>query len=185
MAEFLINDKLYSAYQELIYNYSNSEWNKAWIKTKKYEAKYEGNIDIPHEVRQSVWKAFNPEEILPVGSRRYHPMFFQGSLEEQRLDRVLHYFDIIAYHWSRGVISIEDISGTIGYHLGIIRKRDVIQRYLKLNADRWDLLSDTGEPPFTKLKALLDKLEKKQKKELERWQKRKSARHLRREAKAS
>ena len=92
-------------------------------------------------------------------------MFFQGSSEEKRLDKVLHHFDIIAYNWSQDVISIEDISGTIGYHLEIIRKRNVIQYYLELNADRWKLLSDTSEPPFTKLNNLLKRLEERQKKD--------------------
>ena len=127
---------------------------------------YKENLNIPREIRQSVWEAFNPKESLPVGKRRYHPMFFQGSPEEKRLDRVLHHFDMIAYYWLQGTIHIKDISGVAGYHLGVIGTRRVIRYYLRLNDKRWPLLpykqAVGGEPPFAQLADLL--------KELEKWQ---------------
>ena len=96
------------------------------------------------------------------GLRFYDPDFFQGSKEEQRLDAVLHYFDVLAYNYRKGLISLADISGVSGYHLAVIGSRDVVQYYLAQNKAYWDNLPYKtrvgAEPPFVSLGVLLAEL---------------------------
>ena len=168
MAEFLVNDELQSAFHDLILNYTDDKWVDARAAVRAEEDKYEKNTKVPTEIRDRVWEKLNPGETpTAAGNRRYHPMFFQGSEEERRLDRVLHHFGLIAHYWSRRAIDISDISGVAGYHLGVIGTREVSKYYIKISIERWDYLSyrvaSGTEPPFKQLETLL--------KEMEKWQK--------------
>ena len=172
MAEFLTNDELQSAFYDLIYNYTDDKWASADAAFGAEARKYEKNTNIPMEIRNRVWEKLNPEEIpTAAGKRRYHPMFFQGSEEERRLDKVLHHFGLIAHYWSRRAIDISDISGVAGYHLGVIGTREVSKYYMEISITRWNYLPYGDaigvEPPFKQLKTLLE--------ELERWQKKRNA----------
>ena len=178
MAEFLTNDDLQSAFYDLIYTYRKKEWKAAFFACRREESIYKNDIDIPTKIRDRVWEKLNPEGDRSIcGRRRYHPMFFQGSEEERRLDRVLHHFGLIAHYWSRGAIDIHDISGVSGYHLSVISARQVIRYYLYINVKKWKFLPyarEVGaEPPFEQLSTLL--------KELEEWQTQRSPCHLPRE----
>jgi len=98
-------------------------------------------------------------------ARRWSPCefpenhFFQGSIEEQRLDAVLHYFDMLAYNQQRNLISAEDISGVSGYHLAVIGSRDIINYYLDQIKNNWEYLPYkkriSAEEPFDNLRKLL------------------------------
>ncbi len=159
ISEFLSNDQLNGAFHELIYRYSDEIW-------RKVKSSLPGNVsrdDIKTrtpEKKQEVWKGLellNAERAL--GTRFYDPDFFQGSTEEQHLDAVLHYFDVLAYNYRRGLISLRDIRGVSGYHLAVIGSREVIQYYLAQNKAFWDNLPYKtrigAEPPFENLRLLL------------------------------
>lgn len=171
---------MYETYHDLIYNYSDAEWEKTHAATEKYRKDCQEKVEnVTFETRDAVWKTLNPSSSnssgnRPDGKRRYHPMFFQGSLEERKLDKVMNFFDLIAHQYGRGVLKLGDISGIAGYHLGVIGTRKVIQYYLVLNAEKWSDLSYQAavgtEPPFTNLKRLL--------KDLEKWQKKRTGKRL-------
>ena len=178
MAEFLTHDDLQSAFYDLIYTYSEKEWEAALFACREEVSKYKDDIDIPTEIRDRVWEKLDPEGKRSVcGRRRYHPMFFQGSEEEIRLDKVLHHFSLIAHYWSRGAIDIHDISGVSGYYLSVIRARPVIRYYLDMSEEKWKLLpyeQEVGaEPPFKQLGTLLE--------DLQEWQMQRSSLHPPRE----
>lgn len=57
--------------------------------------------------------------------------------EERRLDCLLGYVDIIAYHYCKGLIRMHDIAGTLGFHLAIIHSRQAITDYRRSIPGAW------------------------------------------------
>jgi len=80
-----------------------------------------------------------------IGRRLYDPDTFQGSEEERRLDNLLSYFDIIGFHFYRGLIPIDDIAGVLGFHLAALSTREVIKSYREGNPDHWEKSSFTKD----------------------------------------
>ncbi len=96
----------------------------------------------------------------PEGRRFYHPDYFQGSLEEIRLDSLLGYLDVIGYHYVHGLLRMQDITGMIGYQLAVVSSREVIRHYLKESGRSWwertGIYKDTAvQPPYTYLRILI------------------------------
>jgi hypothetical protein len=89
------------------------------------------------------FKAATPEQKAamqkhrPEGRRLYDPAKFQGTEEERRLDALLGYLDVIAFHYRRGVLPMRDIAGSMGFHLQAIASRKVIVEYRNTTADTW------------------------------------------------
>ena len=97
------------------------------------------------------------------GRRFYHPAMFQGSVEEKRLDSLLGYFNIIAYYYNKEkFLSIDDINGSIGYHLAVMGARTVVKEYLNHIEETWEKGGYAKKfgmlQPYHHLKELLDKL---------------------------
>lgn len=97
------------------------------------------------------------------GFRFYHPDIFQGSVEEKRLDSLLGYFSIIAcYCVKEELLSIDDINGSIGYHLTVMDARTVVKEYMTVIEDGWEKEGYADkfgmDPPFHYLKILLEEL---------------------------
>jgi hypothetical protein len=158
MSLFLTNRDVYDAFHELIYNYSDDEFDNV---RSLLPPTINRNARKSDAVKSQVWKlleGFN--EGRGEGSRFYDPDFFQGSLEERRLDSVLHYFDVIAYNYRNSLLRITDIEGVAGYHLAVIGTRKVTTYYLQRNEDYWKTLPyETrvgAEAPFENLRLLLD-----------------------------
>lgn len=127
IGEFLGNEDMRRAFHERVCRYRDADWEEVAELASEFGSKDRFNP----EVREQVWQVLCPlNKDRQEGARRYHPMFFQRSLEERRPDMLLHYFDLIAYHWRRGVLDIKDISGVAGYRLSVIKGRKVIQCYL-------------------------------------------------------
>lgn len=71
------------------------------------------------------------------GSRLFDPATVSGTEEERRLDALLGYLDIIAYHHHRRLIHMRDIAGVLGYHLAIIGNRQAITAYRASIPEFW------------------------------------------------
>jgi len=63
------------------------------------------------------------------GTRYFDPETVSGTEEERKLDALLGYLDIIAYHHHRRLIHMRDIAGVLGYHLAIISNRKAVTEY--------------------------------------------------------
>lgn len=159
ISDFLSNPRLYGAFHELIYLYNDDVWKEV----KKTVDKLHLDRDQENktsDMREKAWEALDDiNEGHSTGKRFYDPDFFQGSLEEQRLDSVLHYFDMLAYNFNKGLITIDDITGVSGYHLAVIDSRKVIEYYFERNINFWKKLPYEkmvgAEPPYKNLRELL------------------------------
>lgn len=166
---FLLNRELYSSFHELIYGYDDSSWKE--VKKALPGELSRDEKDKTPEMSQKSWAAlFFINSDKEEGKRYFDPDFFQGSLEEQRLDAVLHYFDMLAYNQQRKLISVEDITGASGYHLAVIGSREIVGHYLKKIEQDWDKLPYHerigAEEPYDSLRKLLKQIKEKNKKKL-------------------
>jgi len=73
----------------------------------------------------------------PEGLRLFDPSTLTGSDEERRLDALLGYMDIIAYHYHRRLVQMVDIAGVLGYQLAIISSRKAVTEYLNSIPSFW------------------------------------------------
>lgn len=73
------------------------------------------------------------------GQRLYHPKLFQGSVEEKRLDSLLGYFNLIAYYYysKPQTLTIEDIEGSIGFHIVSACRNKAVAEYFAIIEDVW------------------------------------------------
>ena len=162
MSAFLMNAELYRTFHELIYDYSDADWER--VKALLPKAIKINDQKTPAVVGR-VWAAIDDlNHGREEGSRLYNPDFFQGSLEEKRLDSVLHFFDILAYNYRNGLIPLNNITGVAGYHLAIINTREVTSYYLSRNKEFWNKLPYEkrmrAEAPYENLRQLLQALER-------------------------
>ena len=155
ISQFFTNPELYQTFHELIYAFPNSLFER--LETIRKDQNLD-NQDKP------VFEPFKElQKDRAVGSRLYHPHLFQGSVEERRLDALLGYFDVIAYYYAKGYLRIEDIGGSVGYFLSVMRARKVVSDYMELNEEVWKLpeyKSMGVTPPFAYLRRLLDDIDK-------------------------
>lgn len=162
ISEFISNQELYSAFHELIYAYKDDKWIEVkGLLPTTLSRDCEKKDD---NMRNESWDALkNVNKDRPIGSRYYDPDFFQNSIEEQRLDSVLHYFDMLAYNYRRKLISLKYITGVSGYHLAVLGSRDVVKYYLDQTKKFWDFLPYKkrvgAEPPYENLRILLAHIE--------------------------
>src|SRR5262249_45651266 len=84
---------------------------------------------------------YNGGQPLGPGKRRFHPFFFQGSPEEARLDALLNYLELVAYHIERGHLSEDEIGVALREILTTIAKRPFITEYLLYVSKQIDLKS--------------------------------------------
>ena len=124
--KFFTNQELYSAFHELVYQYTDSIFDKVNddVKVKEASGALGDGTSRPYFVSLDV----NTGRV--EGKRFYHPKYFQGSAEERRLDMLIGYFDLIGYHHDQGFFSIEEIAGSLGHYLNILSKREIV-RYVR------------------------------------------------------
>ncbi len=155
VSQFFTNVDLYQAFHELIYSYGNELFEEVDSIRKQQKLDRE---------EKPVFEPFKElQKGREVGSRLYHPRLFQGSAEERRLDALLGYFDVIAYYYARGYLRIEDIVGSIGYFLAVLKARKVVEHYMNFNRETWKEDKEYSNtmgvtPPFSYLRRLLDDL---------------------------
>jgi predicted DNA-binding transcriptional regulator len=156
ISQFFTKSELYQTFHELVYTYTDSVFERV------DKIRDEQNLDVKPK------PVFDPFDNLQagrqVGSRLYHPRLFQTSPEERRLDALLGYFDVIAYYYAKGFLRIEDIAGSVGYFLAVMKARKVICEYMKLNHEAWSSPEYNRKmgatPPFSYLERLLDDIQK-------------------------
>ncbi len=155
VSQFFTNVELYQTFHELIYTYTNSVFEKVdGIRKDQKLDNCEKPVFAPFAEIQSDRQ---------VGSRLYHPQLFQGSPEERKLDALLGYFDVIGFYYAKGYLRIEDIVGSVGYFLAVMKARQVVCYYLKINREAWadpEYNRTMGvTPPFAYLNRLLDDIQ--------------------------
>lgn len=162
--EFNENADFAKTYFDLVYTYKNDIFRSvrkiADEIIKKNPGKPEkAGEEIDGGVKKPVFEWF--EEINKRYSRNdinhdrfYHPDHFQLSPEEQRLDRLLDYFDLVGLYLRRGLVRIEDIAGALGDYLAVLDERRVVKFYIKgmKNKEKWKYNS---APPYSNLRLLL------------------------------
>lgn len=146
-------------YHYLVYTYTNSKFRE--VREKLKELNEEENTSAPDK-HKKMYKCLEClQDGREEGLRFYHPGMFQGSVEEERLDSLLGYFNIIAYYYNENIVSIKDINGIIGYHITVIASRDVIKEYMNYIEANWTKFEKRYGPqqPLHDLKTLLDKVQ--------------------------
>jgi hypothetical protein len=78
------------------------------------------------------------------GLRFFHLDELEGTEEERRLDSFLGYIDIIAYHYTRELIQMNDLAGVLGFHLATIQSRQAITDYRDSVHKFWNHGSKVG-----------------------------------------
>jgi len=127
IAALHINDGLKTTFHELIYLYKD-DYFKLIHNNKPIELSDADKVlNTFFELEEN--KINNGRK---VGSRFYHLTQFQGSEEERKLDSLLYYFDVIGYYYNKGLISMTDINGTIGYFVDCLSSRECTKTYLEL-----------------------------------------------------
>jgi len=150
---FHTNEFLQRIYFDLVYSYSDTIYDKL-VDDPIYKTD-------PPPIRPCFPDSAQTPELRDIGSRYYHPNFFQFSLEEKKLDSLLGFFDVVAYQYVKELISLEDIVGTVGYYLEIINTRKASNEYLNLIDREWektDYGKSGAKKPYTYLRILLKAL---------------------------
>ena len=143
LVSMLYTDReLAETFHVLVYSYDDKTY-------KKYKKAKKTKRDKMNKKRQEGLRFFNPDDECE----------FSGSKEEMRIDSLLGYMDIIAYHYHRRLIKMVDIAGVLGYHLATIRNRQAITNYLRSIRPFWEkAYSEYGSnsDPLRYLNYLLD-----------------------------
>jgi hypothetical protein len=152
VSEFFLKPELYMTFHELIYTYRNEIFDKM--------ERIRSEQDLDNKPRPVFGPFDSLQEGREAGSRFYHPDLFQRSPEERRLDTLLGYLDVIGYYHHRGLIPIEDIVGSLGFYLALMRNRKAVMRYLEGNKHAWEtnqyFQAYGYVPPFAYLHRLLE-----------------------------
>ena len=153
----IFTDKEFSdTFHYLIYTYNDHCFCKVKIKLKDDGITRDSGQKAMYQCLESLPIQDGREE----GFRFYHPDVFQGSAEEKRLDSLLGYFNIVAYYYKKEkLLSIDDINGSIGYHLAVMSARTIVSEYMNIIEADWEkggYAKKFGiQEPFRDLKVLL------------------------------
>lgn len=127
IAALHINDDLKRTFHDLVYLYKDENFEKIH-KTKEIDLKDAGEVLNTFFLTGEGEINHNRIE----GTRFYHLTNFQGSEEERKLDSLLYYFDVIGYYYEKGLITLTDVNGTIGYFIDCLSSRKCTKTYLEL-----------------------------------------------------
>tara|TARA_R110002111_G_scaffold185031_3_gene250969 strand:- start:98070 stop:98870 length:801 start_codon:yes stop_codon:yes gene_type:complete len=142
LMEFRRNKDLVDSYYDLIYSYRDELYEKVKECAEDFESKLKKKDKRLESADKPVFDIFdNLQNGRSSGNRLYYPPFFHFSDEERRLDGVLDFFNSLAYYWHEGLVSVEEITNTLGDYLVVISERKVIQDYL-------DFCNDSNESKY-------------------------------------
>lgn len=139
LTRFYLDDALWSTYNELIYRYTNGQF-----KHVNDDAHERGAI---HEALERI-KSSDPAKGQQIrqnastgsdgsGCVRYHPLLFQYTEEESRLDALFGYLRVVDYNSAKGLIGVGEIYSQLGTFLLTMWGRDVVQAYIRANDLAW------------------------------------------------
>jgi hypothetical protein len=124
-----------SAFHDLVATYEDKTFDVVASRVADYELTSKKE-DKP--ISRPLFEPFKDlQDGREAGSRYYHPIYFQGSSEERRLDGLLGYLDIIDYHHYYGLIRTKDVAAMLNYQLAAMASRKVIQTYLQATGEAW------------------------------------------------
>ena len=164
ISKIFTNKEFSDTFHYLVYTYEDEYFCRVKMKLKDDGITVESGQKTMFQCLDSLPFQDGREE----GFRFYHPGMFQGSAEERRLDSLLGYFNIIAYYYKKEkLLSMDDIDGSIGYHLTVIGERTVIAEYMRIMEEGWKkgkFSKKFGmQEPFQDLKDLLRNLTRERK----------------------
>jgi hypothetical protein len=158
ISKFYTEEGLHTAFSDLVVGYTDDKFKAVDESLKKA-------ITNPglKGMQEGMVAAFAATETLQngrrPGARFYHPDYFQGSPEEQRLDVFLGYLDVIGYQYAHGLVEMADVVGMLGYQLSMVMSRAVIENYLSgTNSGWWKSKPQSQEGamvPYVYLRILL------------------------------
>ena len=141
---------LYGAYNELVYNYEAATYYAVADAIETNVDRQGAALKQPIFRGGEAWQ-YNGGQPLGPGKRRFHPFFFQGSPEEARLDALLNYLELVAYHIERGHLSEDEIGVALKEMLTTIAKRPFITEYLLYVSKQVDLKSSPNTGSYRDL----------------------------------
>jgi hypothetical protein len=141
---------LYGAYNELVYNYEAATYYAVADAIETNVERQGAALKAPVFRGGEAWQ-YNGGQPLVPGKRRFHPFFFQGSPEEARLDALLNYLELVAYHIERGHLSEDEIGVALKEMLTTIAKRPFITEYLLYVSKQIDLKSSPNTGSYRDL----------------------------------
>lgn len=166
VSKIFTNKEFSDTFHYLIYTYSDDLFCRVKVKLEDDGIIKDGEV-IGASDHKTMYRCLGS---LPLqggreeGLRLYHPIMFQGSAEERRLDSLLGYLNIVAYYYKKKekLLSIDDIDGSIGYHLTVMGTRTVIAEYMDFMKNGWKKKGYAEkfgmQQPFHYLKMLLEDL---------------------------
>jgi hypothetical protein len=174
IAQFFLRPDFYETWHDLIYRYEDELFDLVDVAAKRHSGTLQPRSGNPVQVVLSAATTKPGDNQLVVrvdrgqlerwsGLEPYHPDFLQGSAVERRLDALLSYLNVVGYYYDRGLISLNDVYGTLGYYLSFMNHRKVISQLIK-KADRdWrdpDYQKITPRFPYHYLRGLLSAIDK-------------------------
>jgi hypothetical protein len=136
IAQFFLRPELYGTWHDLVYRYSNELFNEvdAFVNLNQLATSQEKPVQL----------ALSSEMVRKWSNIIiYHPNCFQGSEHERKLDAMLGDLNVIGYYHYRGLVSLNDISGSLGYFLAFVRYRKVVQCYIDSVKNEWGKTDST------------------------------------------
>jgi len=158
LTEFQKNGDLYGAYFDLVYCYIDSIYDDVEAAANEYMRR-NGNAKPPAKIKP-VFDCFEHlQKNKEAGRRFYHPLFFQFSDEEKKLDSLLDYFNAVGFYLCKGQIKMEDVVALLGDYLAVLADRKIIAAYLRLcnSPAEWKYDDTVGaSTPFPHLHYLIE-----------------------------
>jgi hypothetical protein len=146
---------LYGAYNELVYNYPADTYYEVAEAIETNVKRYGDSLKLPIFRGAEAWQ-YNAGKTLEPGKRRFHPFFFQGSPEEARLDALLNYLELVAYHIEKDHLTEDEIGLALNELLTTIAKRPFITEYLLYVSNQVDLKASPNTGSYEGLYKLLN-----------------------------
>jgi hypothetical protein len=174
--KFFEKSDLYSIWFNLFYKYSNNTFEKIerYINDNNIETLnnlWEHSLVDQYSLREH---SHGRQE----GERFWHPKLINYTREEENIDRLLGFMNILGDNFERGNVPLSEIGDAAEYYLFAIGNCEAFRAYLELNKTSFcepvqyrDTKDDSpqriryGYPPFRHLCFLLSELDKNRRKQ--------------------
>jgi hypothetical protein len=158
LTEFQKNESSRAAYHDLVYCYTDEDYEAVEAVAQEYMKR--NNNSRPLDKIKPVFDCFEHlQRNKEPGRRFYHPLFFQFSPEEKKLDCLLDYFNAVGFYLYKEQVQMEDVVALLGDYLAVLADRKIITTYLKLSNDPavWKYDDTVGATtPFSHLSYLIE-----------------------------